>query len=165
MEDGGGEGEGEDLDFVGVGGDGYEAGLGVNGEAPGADTNTFVEEGGWLVGFERRSAGGWSGGGGGRRGERRAVNGRGIICEDVAVGTGTEDNLLSAEVADEEVVDAVGAVRVVGADAVCFGGGGEVEDQERLGGEELLGPGGFVDVDFGTVGYDIHLWLCVSRVW
>lgn len=51
---GGGEREGEDLDFVRVGGDGYEARLGVDGEAPGADFDEFMEEGGWLgLGGER----------------------------------------------------------------------------------------------------------------
>lgn len=165
MEDGRGEGKGKDLDFVGVGGDGYEAGLGVNGETPGANTNTFVEEGCWLLGFERRGVGGWSGRGGGRRSERGAVNGCGVVCDDVAVGAGTEDDLLVAEVSNEEMVDAMGAVGVMGADAIRFGGGGEIEGQEGFGGEKLLGAGGFVDVDFGAVGYDVHLWRCVSSVW
>ncbi|KFY92539.1 hypothetical protein V500_04152 [Pseudogymnoascus sp. VKM F-4518 (FW-2643)] len=127
---GGGEREGEDLDFVRVGGDGYEARLGVDGEAPSAYFDEFMEEG---------------------------------VCEDVAVGAGAEDDLAGAEVADYKMVNAVGAVGVAGAEAVCFGGGREVEDEEGLGGEELLGPGGFVDVDFGAIGYNVHLWICVSE--
>ena len=84
---------------------------------------------------------------------------RGIVCEDVAVGAGAENYLSGAEVSDYEMIDAVGAVGVGGADAVGLGRGGEVEDEEGVGGEELLGAGGFVDVDFGAVGYDVHLWL------
>jgi hypothetical protein len=83
------------------------------------------------------------------------VDRRGVICEDVAVGAGTEYDLMGAEVANDEVVDAVCAIGVGGADAVCFGGGGEVEDKLGLGSKELLGAGGFVYVNFGAVGYDI----------
>lgn len=91
------------------------------------------------------------------------MDGCGVVCEDVAVGAGAEDDLAGAEVADYEMVDAVGAVGVDGAEAVCFGGGREVEDEEGLGGEELLGASGFVDVNFGAVGYDVHLYMCVSE--
>lgn len=146
-----------------VGAYGHEARLGVNGKTPGADADPFVEEGGWLWRCERRGAGGWGGWRCGGRGERGSVDGRGVVSEDVAVGAGAEDYLAGAKVADYEMVDAVCAVGVFVAEGVGVGGGGEVEDEEGFGGEELLGAGGFVDVDFGAVGYDVHLWSCVSE--
>jgi hypothetical protein len=134
----------------------------VDCEAPGANADVFVEEGGWLWRYERRGAGGWSGRRHGRRADRGSVNGRGVVCEDVAVGAGAEDDLAGTEVADYEMVDTVCAVGVFVAEGVGFGGGREVEDQEGFGGEELLGPGRFVDVDLGAIGNDIHLRMCVS---
>lgn len=43
------------------------------------------------------------------------MDGRGVVCEDVAIATGAENDLLVSEVADYEVVDAVGAIGVASA--------------------------------------------------